>query len=320
MKAIRSIAVFLALLAGSGAALAQAYPAKPVRIIIPVAPGGGAELLARLMAQKLGDHYKQSFYVENITGASSLIGAQAAIRAVPDGHTLFVTAGNGYNISVIAGDGSVDPRKGLAPVAQFTSQPLVMSVNVNLPIHSFQDLVAYSKKNPDGMNFASAGIGSAIHLVGELVNLRAGLKMVNVPYKGIGPGIADVIAGRVQMVMASPSATGAHARAGKLRPIAVTSPTRTPGLPDIPTLAEQGLPGFAYVSWFGMLATAGTPQPVILNLNRAVNQALASPEAQKMFAADGSDPAPGTPEQFKAVIDQVLEDALRVVKTLNIKL
>ena len=297
----------------------SAYPSKPVRLIVPVAPGGGSDPLARMAAAKAGERLGQPFVVENITGASGLLAMQTVARAPADAYMLIINSSSSYNATMLSGKLEGDTRKLFAPVAQLTSQPLIMLVNVSLPIHNVQELVAYGKMNPDGLNFASPGIGTSSHLIGEIINQFTGLKMVHVPYKGIGPGILDVISGRIQMAFASPGASGPQVRAGKVRAVVATGAKRSSGLPDLPTLTEQGLK-IDWVSWFGISTTYGSPRQNILTLNAAFNQAAATPEMQKMFAADGSDPAPGTPEQFGDTINGVLDAGAKVMKDMNIKL
>jgi tripartite-type tricarboxylate transporter receptor subunit TctC len=310
----------LLLLGCASTALAQsgAYPNKPVRFIVPVPPSGGSDPLARLFAAKLSAHFNQSFVVENISGAAGQLAVQTVAKSPPDGYTLFMASSSSYNGSILSGKFDFDARKAIVPVGQLTAMPSIISVNTGLPIRNLADLQAYYKKNPSGLNFASSGIGSSPHLVGELVNQRAGIKMQHIPYKGIGPGILDVIAGRIEVVFASPSATGQYARAGKIRPIAVTSPRRLGSLPDVPTLAEQGLSGFNWVSWFGIMTTGGSPRASIVTMNKAINDALAQPDVLKAFSADGSEPAPGTPEEFKEAIDSVLDQAQKIIKELKI--
>ena len=320
VKKVGVAVIILNCLAAAAYAQSGSYPNRPVRFIVPVAPSGGSDPLARLMAAKLNLKFKQSFVVENISGAAGQLAVQTVAKALPDGYTLFLASSSSYNGSVLGGKSDFDPRKAVVPVAQLTAMPSIMSVNVSLPINGLKDLQDYFRKNPDGVAFASSGIGSSPHLLGELVNLRAGIKMLHVPYKGIGPGILDVIGGRIQIVFASPSATGQYARAGKIRPIAVTSRKRLSSLPEVASLEEQGLKGFNWVSWFGVMTTGGTPRQNILIINAAVNEALSLPDVLKAFSADGSEPAPGTPEDFQEAVDNVLDQAQAVVKELNIPL
>lgn len=295
------------------------FPNKPLRLIVSVSPGGGADALGRLSGAKVSERLGVPVVVENITGASGLLAIQTVVKAAPDAYTLSINSSSSYNATMYSGKIPGDPKKLLAPVAQLTSQPLVLAVNVALPIHTMQDLVAYGRKNPDGLNFASPGIGTSSHLIGEIINQKAGLKMMHIPYKGIGPGILDVISGRIQMAFGSPGSVGPHVRSGKIRAVATSSATRSSGLPDLPTMAEQGL-DIDWSSWFGIFTTFGSPRQNILILNAAFNQAAASPDMQKMFAADGSDPAPGTPEQFGQSVNHVLDTGARLIRDMGLKL
>jgi tripartite-type tricarboxylate transporter receptor subunit TctC len=301
-------------------AIAQgAFPTKPIRLIVSVAPGGGADALGRLSAAKVSERLGVPVVVENIAGASGLIGIQTIVKATPDAYTLGINSSSSYNSTMYSGRIPGDPKKLLEPVAQLTSQPLVLVVSPTLSIQTMQDLIAFGRKNPDALNFASAGIGTSSHLLGELVNQKAGLKMEHVAYKGIGPGLLDVISGRIQIAFGTPGAVGPHTRTGKLRAIATSSAKRSPGLPDLPTMAEQGL-DIDWTSWFGIFTTFGSPRSNVLTLNAAFNQAAALPEMQKMFAVDGSDPAPGTPEQFGTNVSHVLETGARLIKEMGLKL
>ncbi len=294
------------------------FPNKPIRLIVPVAPGGGADSMGRLSAAKVSERLGVPVVVENITGASGLLGLQTVVRATPDAYTMSINSSSSYNATMYSGKLG-DPKKALAPVAQLTSQPLVLMVNPALPISTMQDLVAYGKKNPNGLNFASQGIGTSGHLIGEIINQKAGLKMVHVPYKGTGPGILDTISGRIQMAFGSPGSAAPHVRTGKVRAVAQSGARRTAGLPDLPTMAEQGVE-VDWSSWFGIFTTFGSPRQNILTLNAAFNQAAASPEMQKMFAVDGSDPAPGTPEQFGNNVYHVLDTGAKLIKDMGLKL
>ena len=294
------------------------FPSKPLRMIVAVAPGGQGDILGRLFAGKLGEHFGQVVVVENIAGASGMLAFQAVQKASADAHTMVTTSSSIYNATMYTNKVG-DPKKALAPVAQLTSQPLVMLVNNDLPIRNMQELIAYGKKNPNGLAFASPGMGTSSHLIGEIINQKTGLKLVHVPYKGIAPGIVDAIAGRIQLVFTSPTSAGPHVRAGMLRLAVSSGAKRSAGLPDTPTMAEQGV-NVDYVSWSGIFTTFGSPRQNIATLNAALNQAAGRPEVLKMFATDGSDPAPRTPEQFDETLNHVLDTSLRLIKEMNIKL
>jgi len=299
---------------------ASGYPAKAVRIIVGNAPGGGSDTIGRLIAQKLNERLGQAFIIENRAGAGGLVGMEMAAKADPDGYTLYIASGSGTVNAVLISKVSYDVKKAFAPVAQLSAAPSILAVNPALPIRSVKELIAYAKANPGKLNYASSGIGSSAHLVGELLNYRAGIDMVHVPYKGIGPGIVDVIAGRTQVLVGSAISTMPHVKSGKVRAIAVTSEKRARSMPDFPAISEAGLPGFNWVGWFGILAPAGTPQPVIALLNREIVAALANPDVLAALAADGSEAAPGSPEQLREAFDSGLDQATKLVKDVGLKL
>ncbi len=296
----------------------NSFPTKPIRFIVTVLPGGGSDILARMVGGKLSERFGQPVVVDNIAGASGLLAYQTIMKAPADAHTILINTSSSYNATMYTNKVG-DPRKAMAPVAQLTSQPLVMLVNNALPIRNMQDLVAYGRKNPDGLAYASPGIGTSSHLIGAMINQKTGINLVHVPYKGIAPGMVDAIAGRIQLVFTSPTSAGPHVRAGKLRLVSHSGAKRTPGLPDVPTMAEQGV-DIDWSSWFGIFTTFGSPRPSIVTLNAAINQAAASPEMQKLFASDGADPAPGTPEQFGETVYHVLDTGLRLIKEMGLKL
>jgi len=290
-----------------------------MRFVVGVVPGGGADALARMLAARISERFGQNVVVENIPGASGQLAIQTVIKASTDGHTFSINASTSYLSVIVAGRIPGDHRKLLAPVAQLTTQPMVMMANASLPFRTMQEFIAYARKNPDGINYGSPGIGGTSHLVGEMINQKTGLKMVHVPYKGIGPAILDVISGRIQLVFTSPTSAGPHVRTGKVRLIAASGTKRSAGLPDLPTMAEQGV-DIDWVGWFGIFTTYGTPQQSILRLNAAINEAAASPEMQKMYAADGADPVAGTPEQFAQVLNTTYDKAIGLIKGMGLKL
>ena len=296
------------------------YPSKTVRIIVGQSPGGGGDILVRLLAQRLTERFGQSFIVENIPGASGMIGMAAVVRAEPDGYTFFQTSSASYNNAVLSGNASFDVRKALIPVAQMSATPNVLSVNASLPVNSVKDLIAYARANPGKLNYSSGGIGSSSHLNGELFKSRGGFEAEHIPHKGVAPALQDLVAGRAQFTFASATATTPHVKTGKIRAIGISSIRRSPNLPDLPTISESGLPGYDFTGWIGLMAPAGTPQPIVMALNRPIAQMLQSPDILKVLTADGTDPAPGTPEDLQAAIDSALAVATKLVKDLGLQL
>lgn len=296
------------------------YPTKPVRTIVGQSPGGGGDILVRIIAQRLTERFGQSFIVENIPGASGMIGMAAVARAEPDGYTLFQTSSASYNNAVLSGNATFDVRKALIPVAQMSATPNVLSVNASLPVNSVKDLIAYARANPGKLNFSSGGIGSSSHLNGELFKSRGGFEAEHIPHKGVAPALQDLVAGRAQFTFASATATTPHVKTGKIRAIGISSIKRSPNLPDLPTISESGLPGYDFTGWIGLMAPAGTPQPIVMALNRPIAQMLQSPDVLKVLTADGTDPAPGTPEDLQGAIDSALAVATKLVKDLGLKL
>jgi len=300
------------------ATVSAQYPTKNIRFIVTVLPGGGADILARTFGGKLNERFGVPVVVENITGASGLQAYQTVQRAPADGHTIIISTSSTYNATMYTGKVG-NPRTALAPVAQLTTQPLVMIANNDLPIRNMQDLVAYGKVNRNGLAFASPGIGTSSHLVGEIINAKTGINLMHVPYKGIAAGILDAIAGRIQIVFTSPTSAGPQVRAGKLRMIAHSGPKRTAGMPDVPTMMEQGVE-VDWSSWFGIFTTYGSPRANVLALNNAINQIAVTPEIQKFYAADGADSVQRTPEQFGETVFLVLDTGAKIIKSLGLDL
>ena len=281
-------------------ALAQAdYPSKPIRLVVPFPPGGTTDILARAVAQKLTEAWHQQVIVDNRPGAGGNIGSDLVAKSPPDGYTLEMgTVGtHAINPSLYARM-PYDAQKDFTPVILVAGVPNVLEVNPSLPVHTVQELIAYAKANPGKLNFASSGNGTSIHLSGELFKAMTGVQMTHVPYKGSAPALADLAGGQVQLMFDNlPSSLGLI-KGGKLRAIAVTSTTRSSALPDIPTIAESGLPGYEASSWFGVLAPAKTPPAIVDKLNAAIGAWLASPEAKEKLASQGAVAAGGTPRAF----------------------
>lgn len=297
-----------------------AYPDHPIRLVVGVPPGGTTDLVARLVGDQLGRALGQSVVIENRGGAGGNIAAEMVAKSTPDGYTLFLAP-----IGTVAINPSLyenigfDPVRDFAPISQLTSLPMVMLVNPSVPASNVKEFIAYAKAHPDSVTFASGGSGTSTHLAGELFKMKAGVHMTHVPYKGNSPAMADLLAGRV-LVMFDQIATGMpQVRAGKLRALGVTTAKRSAIAPDLPTLAESGLPGFDVSTWHGLVAPAGTPREVVATLNAAVRKALAAPEVRAKFKADGIDPVATTPEEFGALIKSELERWREVVKASGAK-
>lgn len=281
------------------------YPNRPVRVLVAFTAGGTTDILARAVSQKLSERFKQQFIVDNKPGGGGNIGTEMAARAAPDGYTLIVNS-----VGPIAVNPSlyrklnINPLVDLIPIVKIADVPNVLVVNPSVPANTLKEFIAYMKANPGKLNYGSTGIGTSSHLSGFMLSQRTGADTVHVPYKG-ADALNDLLTGRVQFMFATIPSVIQHIQAGKLRALAVTSAQRSRSLPDVPTVAESGFPGFESGSWFGFFAPKGTPQSVIAELNRAVNEVLPSVEAQMI--REGADPAGGTPAQFAQFVQKEYE-------------
>jgi tripartite-type tricarboxylate transporter receptor subunit TctC len=307
-------------LAGSPGALAQAWPAKPVRIVVPFPPGGTTDILARAAGLRMTEAWGQPVVIDNRPGAAGNIGAELVAKAPNDGYTMLMgTVGtHAINASLYARM-PYDHVKDFAPVVLVAAVPNVLVVHPSVPANSVAELVAYGKANPGKLNFASSGSGTSIHLAGELFKVSTGLTMQHVPYKGSAPALTDLVGGQVQLMFDNLPSALPHIKAGRLRALAVTTAARAPALPEVPTVAESGLPGFEASSWFGLLAPAGTPADVIAKVNGELARWIASPEAKERLLAQGANPAGGTPEDFARHIAAETAKWARVVKASGAK-
>jgi tripartite-type tricarboxylate transporter receptor subunit TctC len=298
------IACALLALSLSASAIGQTYPAKPIRIIVPFAQGGAADLLSRMVAQRLQEAWGQPVVVENRTGANGNIGMEAAAKSAPDGYTL-VQAPNG-NIVVNPNLFQKLPytQKDFAPVSQIAKVENVLVVNPGIPASSVSELLALARSQPGKISFASPGVGSQAHLAGEFLRLRGNVDLLHIAYKGVGPALNDVLGGQVSMMFAAIPAAQPHVKAGKLRALGVASLQRSPAMPEVPTIAEQNLPGFEAVSWYSILAPAGTPRDIVERINGEIARMLAQPETREKLAGIGATAIGGTPEQLASVIQQ----------------
>jgi tripartite-type tricarboxylate transporter receptor subunit TctC len=283
-------------------ALAQ-YPSKPIRLIVPFPPGGPTDIVGRLTAQKLTDALGQAVLVDNRSGASGTLGAEAAAKSPPDGYTLFFgTTGTLASAPSLFPNLSYDPVRSFAPISRLTNAVFLVVVNATVPVNSLRELIDYAKARPGQLAFGSGGNGHPLHIAGEMFKVAAGIDLVHVPYKGTGPALTDLIAGRTHVMFEQLPALHPHIRSGKLKPLAVAGPDRMGQLPEVPTSAQAGLPGYEVSAWFGLLAPAGTPRDIIARLNAETRKALSTAELQDAFAKHGIEAVGNSPEEFGALI------------------
>lgn len=299
---------------------AQTYPGRTITLIIPFAPGGSTSIVGRVIADKMSEGLGEKIVVDNRPGAGGTVGTRAVAKSAPDGYTI----GLGYTGTLAIGPtlyakAGYDPRKDFAPIGLIGNAPNSLVVHPSFPAQTLGELIAYAKANPGKLNFGSAGAGTASHITGEYFGRAAGITLLHVPYKGTGPALVDLIGGHIPMAFAPVPATHANVTGGQLRALAVTSPTRTSLLPDVPTVAESGLPGFDASLYYGLIAPAGTPAPVIERLNKELRAALATDDVRKRLIQDGTDPTPGTPEDYAAFIDKDESKWSAILKSSNIK-
>ncbi len=296
-----------------------AYPNRAVRIVIPFAPGGGADITARTISPLLAERLGQPVIIDNRPGASTIIGTELVAKAAPDGHTLLlVTSTLTINPSLHASL-PYDTLRDLAPVSQVASTPYVLVVHPSLPIRSVKELIALARVKPGQVSYASVGNGSSTHLATEMFTSMARVSMIHVPYKGSAPALTELIGGHVMMYLGSMPASLPQARAGKLRALAVTGAARSPAAPELPTIAESGLPGYAFTAWYGVLAPGATPDVVRERLASEIRRAVEVKEVRTRLLADGSEPVGSTPEAFAAVIRDDIERHRRIVQDARIK-
>lgn len=318
-KRLRVIS-WIVLCVAASAPLAAGYPERPVRLIVPSPPGGGTDVSARMFTPKLGEVLGQQIVVDNRGGASGNIGAEAAARATPDGYTLLAGIASLTSNPYVMRKVPFDLERDFAPISLTVVVPNILISHPSLPVRNMKELIAFAKARPGQLSYASAGVGSVPHLMMEFFVSMSGLKMVHVPYKGAGPALTDVIAGHVPLMAANILSTLPHVKAGRVRAYGVTSATRVQAAPDIPTIAEAGLPGYEAVQWFGLLAPVGTPREIVTRLHGAVVQVLEDPAVKKRFIGDGADPRPSaSPEAFASFIRDELKKWEKVVKAAGIK-
>jgi tripartite-type tricarboxylate transporter receptor subunit TctC len=319
----RHVLALAAALAGGAAlplhAQSPAWPDKPIKLVVGYAAGGATDVIARIVGTRLGEQLGQPVIVDNRAGANSNLGAELVARSPADGYTLYVfTIANTINASLYDKLG-YDPLKDFEPIGLMAKIPNILVVNEKLPIRTVADYIRFAKDAPDGITFASSGSGSSIHLSGEMFKMTARLRMLHVPYRGSAPAINDLLGGQVQSMFDNTPSALPHVRGGKLRAIAITSAQRSPLLPDVPTLAESGFPGFDVQSWFGLAAPAGTPRAVVNRINSELGKVLASPDIRDRLVNLAATPSPGTPEAFRSFTVSEVRRWQEVVKLSGAK-
>ena len=320
LRAAASLWAALAVSALHAAAAAEAYPAKPVRFVVAFPPGGGTDIIARSIAQKLTERLAQQVVVDNRPGAGGNIGTDIVAKSAPDGHTLLMGSAGPLAINAsLFGKMPFDPIRDLAPVTLAASTPNVLVVHPSLRAATIEELIALAKARPGEINFASSGHGTPAHLAGELFNSMARVKMVHVPYKGAAPALADLLGGQVQLMFSTMPPALPHVKDGRLRALAVTSAKRSPAMPELPTVDEIALPGFEANTWHGVVAPAGTPTAIIARLNREIVSILHLPEVVERLSAQGAEPVGSTPEEFAAYIRSETVKWAKVVRESGAK-
>lgn len=303
------------------AAAEPPYPVRPVRFIVPFAPGGSTDTLARTLAQRLSDAFGQQVVVDNRSGGNGNIGTELVARALPDGHTIVL----GYIANLGIGPSlyaklPYDPVRDFAPVTQLAAAPNILVAHPSVPVKSVRELIAYAKANPQKVNYASAAVASLGHLAGELLNSSAGIHMQHVPYKGSGQAVIDLLAGQIQVMFSGMSSVMPHIKANKLRPLAVTGAQRSPAAPEVPTIAESGYPGFEASAWYGVLAPAGTPAAIVQRLNRDLAVIFRRPEVESMLVAQGNEMLISSPAGFRSFLEREVANWTRVIKAVGARI
>lgn len=316
------VRLILVVMAAAGATASAAsepsYPSKPIRMLVGFSPGGGTDVAARIIGKKLAEAWNQQIVIDNRAGAGGLVAFEMTAKANPDGYTLLATSPSFAIQPSIAAKLPYEPIRDFAPITQASSAPYVLVLYPGVEARSVKELIGFAKAHPGKLNYASGGIGSAQHLTAELFRLMAGIQIVHVPYKG-AVSVPDVIAGRIQMLFSGVPQALPHVQGGRLRALAVTTPARSPAVPEVPTVAEAGVPGFEVTVWYGILATGRTPKAIIDKLNREIVRALQSADVRQQLMSLGLEPVGNTPAQFGATIKAEIAQWAQVVKQAGIK-
>lgn len=303
-----------------GPALAQAWPAKPIRLMVPFPPGGSTDIVARIVAQKLAERLGQSLVIENRGGGGGTIGTAAVAKAAPDGYSLAIASTSTHVVAPgVYPKLEYDPIKDFAPIGLMAVSPYLLVVNPAVPAKTLQDLVAFAKRQPGKLNYASAGVGSTTHLAMEMLKAVSGTYMLHIPYSGNGPAGTAVVGGQVEMLFGSLPALLPHAKSGRVRALAVGTPKRSPSLPDVPTVSESGYPGFDASLWLALMAPAGTPPAIVERLNKELAAIIASPETRDSLDKAGAEPLTGSPSDLAAMIRDGIPKYARIIKAAGVK-
>lgn len=307
------------LLLSASAVWAQSYPARPVKFISPYAPGGGTDIMARTLAQKLTEQLGQQFVVDNRPGGGGIVGIEAAAKAPADGYTILLGSKGPLTLNpALHSKLPYDTLRDLAPISLVSSVPAVLAVHPSMPVKSVKELVALARSRPGELTFSSSGTSGTGHLSGELLGALAGVKLVHVPYRGTGPATVAVLSGEVTFGFGNLVALMPHVQAGRVRALAVTSTKRLQAAPDLPTVAESGLPGYEYVTWYGVLAPAGTPKDIVARLNAEIVKSLRQPDLHQRLTGEGAEVIASTPDEFAKYIRTELANSAKLVKMVNL--
>jgi tripartite-type tricarboxylate transporter receptor subunit TctC len=317
---LKVLLVAIAMLAGSLPALGQTYPSRPLRIVVPFPPGGGTDIGTRIVAQKLQEAWGQAVVVENKPGAAGIVGTELTARSAPDGYTFMMgnIGTHAINVSLYK-KLSYDPVKDFAPVSMVADLPLLLLVHPSVPANTVKELIALAKSQPGKLNFSSSGAGGSMHVAAELFKSMAGVDMVHIPYKGGAPAVADLISGQVALSFSTVLETIQHVKAGKVRALAVTNDHRSIALPDLPTIAEAGLPGYQSISWLALFAPAGTPKDIVNKVSAETVRILKLPDVKERLLAQGAEPIGSTPEQLAAILAADLAKYAKVIRESGYK-
>jgi tripartite-type tricarboxylate transporter receptor subunit TctC len=315
MRIFNTAAIAAVMLFAAGAAGAQGYPEKPIRLLVGNAPGGGIDITARAVGQKLTEKWGRSVVVDNRPGASGLIAMEVAAQSAADGYTLLVISGSLIASAGVQKKVSFDVRKAYVPISQLTTVAYMLMVNAAVPANTVREFIAYAKARPNALSYGSSGVGGAGHLAGALFCHLAGVDIVHVPYKGGGLVLSDMISGQVQMGFTATISGMPHVRSGKLKVLGMTSAKRVQSFPDVPTIAEAGVPGFELINWYGIFAPAKAPVAVINALHGEISRSLSAPEVQAAFAKDGAEATPSaSPQQFRELLEREFANWQKLVK------